>query len=46
LFDKAGKLIKGFPLAGSTPFGICTINQQKIVVTGNGSAVYAYKLKD
>lgn len=46
LIDKEGKVVKGFPLAGSTPFGICTVGQQKIIVTGNGSAVYAYKLTD
>ena len=46
LLDQAGNMVKGFPLAGSTPFGICQIGSQKLVVTGNGSAVYSYKTAD
>jgi Protein of unknown function (DUF3352) len=46
LLDQAGKPVKGFPLAGSTPFGYCRLAQQKLLITGNGSAVFAYTVED
>ncbi len=46
MLDATGQLVKGFPLAGNTPFGICFLGQQKLVVAGNGSAISAYKLED
>ncbi len=44
LLDWAGNPTKGFPLAGSTPFGISQSGHQKLLVTGSGSAVFAYKM--
>jgi len=46
MFDLAGNVVKGFPLAGNTPFSICFFGQQKLVVAGNGSAVFSYKMED
>jgi len=44
MLDKTGKMVVGFPLAGNTAFSICQTGPQSLLVVGNGSAVYAYKL--
>lgn len=35
-----------FSLAGTTPFVIYTQAESKLLITGNGASVYAYKLKE
>lgn len=44
LLDASGQVLKGFPLAGSSTFVAIQANGHRFLVTGNGSAVYAYKL--
>lgn len=44
LFDSNGNALKGFPLAGSSDFVNIVVNQNPMLVTGNGSAVFAYKI--
>lgn len=45
LSDESGHLLKGFPLAGDTKFAILELDGQMILVTGNGSAVFAYSMQ-
>lgn len=48
LFNAQGKLLQGFPLAGTTPFSLmplATGRPQQVLVAGNMEAVYAYKIK-
>lgn len=47
LYNGAGKKFKDFPLAGTTPFEIVKLfkNSENVLVVGNGSSVYAYRLR-
>jgi hypothetical protein len=46
--DKHGQTPFGFPLAGTTPFALCSgsgNDSSKIIVTGFESSLYAYKVR-
>jgi len=47
LFDAKGETVKGFPLAGSTPFSIADLNNDKTLnlVVGDGNKIYTYNLE-
>jgi hypothetical protein len=47
LLNAAGELGAGFPLAGTTPFALTRSpgSGQEMLVVGNGSNVYAYKVR-
>ncbi len=46
LYNGSGKKIKGFPLAGSTPFEVVRLfgDREDVLVVGNGKSVVAYRL--
>lgn len=46
LLTNTGRVRKGFPLAGNTPFEFCKFGQQQLVICGNGSAIIAYKIEN
>ncbi|MCO6499707.1 MAG: hypothetical protein J5I47_04915 [Vicingus serpentipes] len=48
LFNSEGKMIEGFPLAGSTPFSIADLNNDKTLnlVVGDGNKIYTYNLEE
>ena len=47
LMNSKGEIEDGFPLAGSTPFSIADINNDKTtnLVVAHGNMIYTYNLK-
>lgn len=45
LFDEQGKPRPGFPLGGNTSFVLYVINGVEMLITGNGNAVWAYRVR-
>jgi hypothetical protein len=45
LLDKQGKTAAGFPLGGNTKFDFGQLNGVEMLVVGNGSSVWAYRVR-